>query len=60
MEGAGESEGSESSLLSGLSFRAGRGCFAVYPTDVSDLRQWGLDGEKFCDAGYCDCEKSPS
>ena len=71
MEGAGESDSCDSSPSSSISSskfsaHSAAACgpstsartFAVYPLDISDLRQWGLV-EKFCDAGYCDCEKTP-
>jgi hypothetical protein len=60
MEEAGASDSSGSSSSSFLPVFAGRvlDC-AVYPFDVSDLRQWGIV-EKYCDTGYGDCVKTPS
>ena len=62
--GSGESTSEESSLPSSSFFKRHQHptfetTFAVYPADVTDLRQWGLV-KKFEDEGYGDCVKTPS
>lgn len=63
--GSGESTSEESSLPSSSFFKRHQhptfeiATFAVYPADVTDLRQWGLV-KKFEDEGYGDCVKTPS
>ena len=57
--GSGESTSEESSLPSSSFLRHPTCTFAVYPADVTDLRQWGLV-KKFEDEGYGDCVKTPS
>ena len=63
--GSGESTSEESSLPSSSYFKRHQhptfetATFAIYPADVTDLRQWGLV-KKFEDELYGDCVKTPS